>query len=486
MKTRIHSLLVLLLLAGGCIEDKGNYNYTRVNPVEIGGFAKDTLFEIGQYDTLVINPGLQFPTGEITDLSYAWKINYETVSTDPVLRQAITHQANATLNTSFYYSSLTVTDNTTGLKYFKDFRVRVTTSVTTGLFILSEQPDETAKLSFQRRDRPGAPVIHDLFEDVNPTFGSLGKKPRRILYAGYLGVQFIIVCKEGERPVSLLDPATLKLRRALSKETVNGGYTGDFAPDYFNLYMGGMVASDGKIFGYNYMGNETLYRPIPPDGSREFAPWVETNTSIDAYAWMSYDNKNECFVQLEPESDPLLYSKITPLVVEGYLPTAEQKFLAGGRPSSPPEAIRAILYNPTERKAYFYNINMVDEFDFNTWTMTIITTVNLAFTRENLVDEQSTCFYLNEYWYLASGNTVKRIHENGGTPLTWFTAPAGNVTSIVNKTVAGVPRLIIATHDGTKSYIYMINLATGGDPIEEPLETEGKVAAMLAKGTWTY
>jgi hypothetical protein len=481
MKTGIYPFL-LLSLAGGCIEDNGNYDYSTLDVIEIGGIKTDTTFQVDQFDTLRLTPALQFSGKEIADLSHEWKINHEVVSTEPALEVKVSLDPNTA--TAYYPASLRVTDNATGLMYYKNFRVTVTTSVTHGLFVLSELPDETATLSFQRRDRADAPFVHSLFEGANPTFGSLGKKPRMVYYKGLLGAQLGVLCSEGERKLSLLNPATLELTRGISEETIRGGYTGNFTPAALSLYMGGMIAGDGKLFGYNYMGNQAVYRPVVAD-SIVFADWAETNYTIDSYAWISYDNKGERFLQLEPGVDPLLYDRITPLAVEGGLSTAGQKFIAGGAYST---AVRAILYHPGERKAYSYGIDVVDELNMTTWEITITSTVNRFSTIENLIDEQSVCFYNTEYWYIANGGTVKRLHEKGTVPVDWFTAPRGEVTAMAVKTgssAGGVNRLFIAVADGGKSFIHEVNLATG-ERLREPLEIDAKVVSLLAKGTWRY
>ncbi|MDR2413475.1 MAG: hypothetical protein LBD64_00620 [Odoribacteraceae bacterium] len=481
MKTRLYPLLALALLAGGCIEDKGNYNYSALNTIEITGIATDTTFRVDQFDTLRLAPVLKFKNETITNLSHEWKINHEVVSTEPALEISISLEANS--SNTYYAASLIVTDNATDLKYYKDFRVVVTTSFVSGLFVLSERADETATLSFQRRDRPNALFMHDLFEGANPLFGALGKKPRQIVQQFYPNQLLGVLCSEGERKLSLISPTTLELARGISNETIRGGYTGDFTPAAMNLYLGGMITGGGKMFGYNYMGNESVYKPIAAD-TIEFADWVDTNSSIDSYAWIAYDNKGERFLKLEQNSDPLLYDKITPLTVENGLSTAGQKFIAGGVYQ---DDVRALTYDPAGKKAYSYGIPVWYDLDLSNFEMIIHATVTRFSEVANLVNEQSVCLYDTEYWFIANGNVVKRLHEKGNTPVDWFTAPKGNVTTMTVKSgssAAGADRLFIATYDGAKSYIHEINLATR-EQLNAPLELDGKVVFLLAKGTWT-
>ncbi|MDR0766323.1 MAG: hypothetical protein LBF09_05250 [Odoribacteraceae bacterium] len=483
MKTWIYFLL-LFTLVEGCIEDNGNYKYSALNTIEITGITADTTFRVDQFDTLRLDPALRFSAGELTDLSYEWKINHEVVSTERVLNAEIPITPSASL--TYYLASLGVTDNATGLKYYKNFRVIVTTSVTNGLFVLSEQADETAKLSFQRRDKPNALFVHDLFENANPTSGALGKKPRQVYYQGAWDKQLGVVCEEGERVISQLNPATLELIRYYSKETIRGGYNGIFAPGYLVFYMGGMVASEGKLFSYDFRSNGSIFRPIPlQEGTYEFANWVDTNEAIDYYAWVSYDNKGEQFVLLEPGNIALVYDKISPIPVANNLSTTGQRFLAAGTYDYQLKAV--ILYNSAEQKAYLYSVYINYDFDAE-WNIFINKTVTRLSEQTNLINEQSVCFYNAEYWYIANGSTVKRLHEKSTIPNDWFTAPKGNVTTMITKTgssAAGTNRLFIATYDGAKSYIYEIDLVTK-QQLNEPLEIDGKVVSLLAKGTWSY
>ncbi|MDR1415035.1 MAG: hypothetical protein LBI96_04405 [Odoribacteraceae bacterium] len=483
MKTTIIALLALAAIA--CNKDRGNYNYAPPTDIEISGIPADTLYRLDQYDTLRLAPILRrhgAATNTAIDtaaLAHEWKINYKTVSTSPNPAIVIRETPNKT--TAYYPASLAITDKNTGLKYYRDFRLTVATSLTNGLFILSRRADETANLSFQRRDRPAAPLVHDLFEAANPTFGQLGKNPKQIFYQGLMGVKLGITCAGGDHPIAILDPATLALTRFYTAQAIRGGYSGDFTPELLTLHVGGMIAGGGKIYSYNYMNNEALYRPVPlVDGERQFAPWADTNPSVDAYLWVAYDDKAGEFVTLEPGNDPLLYDKITPLLPA----TAAQRFLAAGKYSS--SSLRVILRDTTDNTACLYGLDVTYTMDPSTYAV-IVNTALAPHTRvAGLVDASSACLYNTEYWYIATGNTLRRLHERGTAPLPWFTAPAGVITAIAPDIPGpSARRLFIATLDGDKSQIHTIDIANG-NPLGAPLEMTGRIVSMLAKGAWSY
>jgi hypothetical protein len=508
MKNLIYALS-LLALAVGCTEEEEilGYNHTYAQGyddgiselIDIRGFVADTVYTLDQYDTLYIDPALHLGP-EITDVEYEWKINYETVSTDPILSAEV--RVAPILNTAPYAASLCITDKATGLKYYKNFKLFVTTSITNGIFFLSERADETARLSFQRRDRPGVqPLVHDLFESANPTFGTLGKRPKQVVYGGenvdaeLRTIKLLcVVCDDEERLISELDPGTLTLNSYVTRASILGGYTGECHPVSLTLYGAGMlVGSGGQFFAYGLRLNQSLYRPSPlVDGDYELAEWATANQIVDTYNWISYDNKAQTFVTLEIDGNPLLYERIVPMPVNSNVSTAGQRFLAGGVGAEYRERY-AILYNEAERKAYFYYIDVYYTIDYTTWDIIPDQFVALRSTQEDLVDMNTYCFFDGEYWYFGNNNEVTRVHNMGGTPLPWFTAPKGNVVTMATdrdmykiNPYDRIPprRLFVATYDGSKSYIYVININTKEVLEEETIEIEGKIVSLCPKGTW--
>lgn len=481
---RYYYYIIALLIIAGCSEDDGNYNYKVLNTLKIEGFSQDTLYSLKQYDTLRINPILHFDNEKISDLSYEWKINYETISTDPVCRAEVSAKPNGVGKS--YNASLCITDNSNNLKYYRDFKVSVGTAFTNALYVLSEREDGSARLSFQRRDTTDAPLVHDIFENANPEFGSLGKKPQQVFYQGRPTKFFGVVCKEGDKKITMLDESTLEINSYYSDETIRGDYKGEFSPDKLTVYMGGMIAGNGKLYGFNYMSNRSIYRPI--EGDYEFAPWVDANESLDSYAWITYDNKSEQFMKLEPGSDVLAYDKVTPLKFPNWngetVNTSGQKFLAGGTLNTVFMAMekRIITLDKQSGKAHFYSINI--DFDMITFSGVSLSCKKLM-ESENLINEQSNCFFAkDQYWYIANKNTVTRLMGiEGSEPSTWFTADKGEVTTMM--TDGSTKRLFIATYDGSKSYIYVIDILTK-QLLETPLEMDGKIVSLLVKGNWSY
>lgn len=484
MKILLYMGAMLLLLAAACSEDKGNYNYLPVNTI-----VEDSIegtYTVVQFDTLTIKPYLRFSREESEDLSFEWSIEGQVISTDPVCHARIMMEPNdeKDVNNRWYDALLCITDNTTGLNYYKSFRVTVNTAYSVALYMLSEGTDGQARLSFQRRDIPDAPIVHDVFEAANPRLGKLGKKPRQVYTGSIMSKTFVVICEEGDKKMAVLNRTNLKLDKNYNEEVVMGGYSGTFTPYEIKVLMGGMVVAKEGLLGYNYMNSAALYRPIV--GDYDFAHWVDCNYTMDAYLWISYDNKSEQFMRLEV-SQGVAYDKVSPIPTPEDFSTKGQKFLVGGH--SGYDCSRPVLYNFAEKKAYFYKILMTaDEWDMTTMQPIWEFSYSKIMERGNLLNEKSvTVFGENSlYWFIANGNKIVRLHGDGGEAKEVYTAPQGEVTTMMLD--AKEERLFVVAYDGSKSYIYSVGVLNEdwGKLKELPLEMEGKIVSVAATGSWKY
>lgn len=429
---------ILFLLGYGCADDKGNYDYDVLNTITIDSIKPN--YSVIRYDSIeLIEPVLSFKLGKNDDLSYTWKVNYKVVSDKPYLNVPI----DAPLGTQ--EAALIVTDNKTGVQYFKDFKVKVTTSYANGLVLLSERADGSAMLSYQRRDKSGYPFQLDVYEEVNPRLGKLGNNPQQIILAANMqGKSFYyILCKEGEKKITTLDANTLELTQIDNETTVLGGYHGDFHPTSITQSAtGGIVLSEGKLFTYNMFSSGKLYRPVAGD---YYLEWTDFNQVYGAYAQFGYDALSQQFLVFAPTpDDQYTYDKYFPYnEIEGFegevVSTVGQEFVAAGATGQPyvMEEKKIILRNRAEDKAYFYTFNV--NIDLNeTYTDAIAIPpygLTLDMTKEHFITDQSVCVFapLNRYWYIANGREIVRMFGQAGGTSKTFTLPAevkGEVTTI--------------------------------------------------------
>src|SRR4051812_4434022 len=107
----------LLLILTACYKDKGNYDYVDIKAPLLSNFDSTYVAYVG--DSLIISPLVTLPEGR-TNMTCTWKIliTEEARSADyegPSLRIVYG------LGASRYSALFTVTDNTTGMKYFYNF-----------------------------------------------------------------------------------------------------------------------------------------------------------------------------------------------------------------------------------------------------------------------------------------------------------------------------------------------------------------------------
>ncbi len=145
MKRTIKYLLVsAFLFAAACNEDKGNYDYTPVNAIAIGGI--DDVYNVKSLDVLTISPVLDFSAGEAEeDCTYEWirmrGTAQELVSTERDLELEIT---GLFAHPGDYSMRYRVKNETSGVVYTHKFTIRTTTLFTQGFLLLCQRGDDAA------------------------------------------------------------------------------------------------------------------------------------------------------------------------------------------------------------------------------------------------------------------------------------------------------------------------------------------------------
>ncbi|MDE7374168.1 MAG: hypothetical protein K2M86_02395, partial [Odoribacter sp.] len=356
--------MCLLALAGACTDDNGNYRYSTLNSIEIEGVEE--VYNVDQMDTLKIETlKLHFQVEETDELDFEWKVNDKVISTERFCRAVMTEVPR---NTD-YAGVLCITDRATDLKYYAQFGVKVGTAFSNALFVLSEDADGTALLSMQRRDRENAPLVHSVFEQVNPEFGHLGKKPKQLI-APYSNGMYV-VCAEGDKKVASLNAQTMELDGYYTAEIIDG-YQGEFIPEHFFCYYGmGMVISEGQLFLLNLFDSRTLHEPVT---GHSFA-WAGMNSSATTEIWFAYDENTEQFLHLtcDKNKDQMLHDQAIPLgevelsQEEAPVTTGLKYLTYGERVDGYDNVMYPVLWDPASGMAHFYEIDCKVDFNYVTF-----------------------------------------------------------------------------------------------------------------------
>lgn len=151
----ILSLFVVALLASACYKDLGNYNYSKINELEISGVPADTSAQ--KMEILKITPKLTRSLENSEEgLQFSWKHGGEEISTERNLAYQIPSGAKAGRN-DFY---LTITDSKNGMKYLKSFYVNVVSPFGWGYYLLCAKEDKQTVLSYFSTKAGNTNFIH--------------------------------------------------------------------------------------------------------------------------------------------------------------------------------------------------------------------------------------------------------------------------------------------------------------------------------------
>lgn len=258
------------VLATGCYEDKGNYDYsTPGDDIVVSRF--DTVKNIRltwAYDEQIeIEPGFRIVTDRVreTDLGYEWNIDGEVVSSERVLRID-------PLPVGRHSGTFTVIDEAHGLRYNSIFTLVITSSFSEGWFILSDDGGKSllSYVNLVDENTPGE-LVRDVYGEVNGE--ELGSDPRKIRIVSYDGspVTYEWEVLQGSGSVSI-DQATMAKIGVIDEEFVGGAAPAGFvAVDGFQRDGGSIVLSeDGKVYQRDF----SIYNkyPVPHSGKYGSTP----------------------------------------------------------------------------------------------------------------------------------------------------------------------------------------------------------------------
>lgn len=138
-------LLLLTLWLGGCIDDKGNYDYLEpedVMPVKINGLEEDYYFTL--WEKRVLQPEVTGITQE-EDYQYLWYLTSK--SSGSVKFDTISHDKNldwqVTCNSGDYLLVFEVKDKHSGVFANKEMSLKVASSLAHGWYVMKDENGKT-------------------------------------------------------------------------------------------------------------------------------------------------------------------------------------------------------------------------------------------------------------------------------------------------------------------------------------------------------
>ena len=324
---RLFALPAMIVITwSSCKKDKGNYNYDTANVITISTdmanvnpsvvVTNDSII-VKQNDSLTVNILLS-QTKPTTNLSFQWLIiqNAAFVANPSQYVVGNTQQLKTkiVLPPNLYKLLVKVTDNTTGVSFYKFYSLNVDTSPWggEGWVVLQDQTSQGGCDISVITSRDGA--VHGNIYSNLYSLANLHKLPLntyRVNVMNYL--------------------ATLRIQK-VSFFYPNGGVqvkSTDFSdssvhsswflvtPSAFNFQQNGMVS--GGQYEYVFNNNDLTYRRVnsitlqtppikfgaPIQGSWTFSPFVMNNSGNEFY-YTLYDQANKCFVLFNVETNTLI------------------------------------------------------------------------------------------------------------------------------------------------------------------------------------
>ncbi|MDI3321480.1 PKD-like family lipoprotein [Pinibacter soli] len=515
-----------------CKKDKGNYNYSSVNTITV---ITDTVnanrsqiitvdsISVKQFDTLTVNIQLS-QTQASENLSYQWMIIQTAQNLANPFQYIVgtSKQLKARIDVpiSVYRLVVKVTDNATGVSFYKFYALNVDSSPWggEGWVVLQDQPSNGGCDIALIASRDGTAGSGAIYSNLY-SFGNNGKK-----------------LPTGTSKVNVLDySASLRIQK-VSFFYPNGGLqvrSTDFAD---SSYSSGWFFSEPATINlqanacssqYEYLinNNQLHYRAVnstsiktPPIlfnapllGSWTLAPFVLNPAgSLSDYWFMLYDQANKCFLQYNAQTGALVgvttdvpnghfaaYSKGTapldPLTGSGFDLNYIGKTLLYAENSQPqsgnPVTYSCVFRNTTSDSTWLYqlsvggfaatNANITGRYLLSGTKVPGINTAKLfAFP---------TFLTLPGKFYYVNGNTINTCTIATlatSTSLVGYTFPTGTIIKTMKVFKSGYATapstdsrvLVVATDEtatGGGNKVYFLSLTSTGDINNTPIAVYG-------------
>lgn len=196
----IIAFVLLLCLCQSCYKDKGNYELSEINEISFEKVGSDTI-SVTQFDTIKVETSLKQTLGDNNaDLSYKWSV-YDfsppiTGGTNEILSNSKNLSEICGLGPGNYTLLYTVTDNKTGVSFFKKYFLQVSSAFSEGWLMIGEKADTKRDLYLLN---PNGQIVKDIFSSANPgTELPKGAHTVRVLTTFFGGSQDIFILGEDD------------------------------------------------------------------------------------------------------------------------------------------------------------------------------------------------------------------------------------------------------------------------------------------------
>lgn len=451
-------IALFFALVSSCSKDKGNYDLVPINEIKITDKEPDNI-QIFQFETLKINPVIEQTKGTNEDkLIYSWS-TYLTANppTSFPLGNSKNLDARIEVKPGKYTILFMVKDTETGVSFFKEYKMEVTTRLGEGWLALEDMPNGKQEISMINI---AGEVMHNLYGNAN--IGQVlpdNCHTIKVLNTAY-GLQNVFIL--GETNAVEVDYISLKK----FEEFKAWFYTPPTTINIQNYFYGalgasGFIINNDELYSLSFLNaNDRLKFGAPIKGDWKISNFAFPHTYSD-YTLL-YDTKNQRFLRH-------LSSAITTLsnpAGSAFDPNNVGKQLVFGGPSSG-NFYNCLMKNNNDDKYYVYRVN-------SAYNASIIATdkydVEDAPEIKNAKFFASSGLYLHIYY--AVDNKIYLLDIPAKKSRLVYTFPTGTeITAIKLKQSTNLivyypdnnKEFVAATYQGGQGKIYKFTISNTGD-----------------------
>jgi len=450
---------LLLAAASACTEDKGNYDYTPLNDLTVGGIKEEYTVEVS--DRLQIPVTIRavenFDAGRYDYLWYAWRVNNNAAP------DTLSHEKDLDVEVKIgvgeYVMRYVVTDKETGVYYMTQTDLNVINSYSKGVVTLSSVNGNANVTFINALGR----VTENAYEAMNGEVA--GTRPSGIFYTGGsedVRGTVVIATAEGSK---VTDPSDFSVLMDFSdffyftpgNEVMQCLCKSDWGYDEY-------VIVDGRVYNRRLSFVDNIFQKYDPQikGDYEAAPF-SMYESNDAFF---YDQKGKRFIFND-------YGKMVAVMKPAagdFDPTDMKATMIYGAAFG--DDARAVMEGDDgERFVIAVTKNTGYNEDYSERYIRVIPQRKLTIDRTDFAD--AACFAVSsadiDFLYYGAGNKIVCVGMNGGSVIAEFAGfAAGEQIDYMefDRTEDNPTRLYVGVSDGSgtakSGSVYYLKMNTDG------------------------
>lgn len=295
---------LLLLLAGACADDKGNYDYTELNDLTI---RMDDSYTAIAREEFCVTPTVTGKHFDAEDYTYEWKAYDETGRQAPVvIGTELNLHGELVLLQGTYRLVLNIREKASGIYYQQATSLRVNTPTSLGWLVLCSDQGRV-RLDMVSHIKKTDNVYYDLLKDTELADW---QTPYQLVCDARMEEPFYLIAESGCTRLSNTEFQWNESYR-LANEFGTGTYSGTIR--YLAARFPGklVIKGNGGVHYCNTLMGDGLFGTVRPNGFY-VAPAVGYNALAEQIvpAFMMWDKNNKRFVVCASEFNTVGFDNV--------------------------------------------------------------------------------------------------------------------------------------------------------------------------------